>query len=158
MKRILCALCLVALSGCLNSPMEIMPVPEGRPEPPPVMLAVNNPYTSLNQVQTFCSVKSSDGRMTYGSVVGALVTGGANDSTSLEAESLAVNLPVDDLYRLEIRLVVLGPNDLNRSGTWSNSTYLPQGNHRLVFSYIRFCQMEAVGCTGYLGSVAVNLR
>jgi len=158
MKRILCVLSLVVLAGCINSPVEIMSVPEGRPVPPPIVLAVNNPSTSLNQVQTMCSVKSSDGRTTYGSVLGALATGGANDSTSLEAESLAVNLPANDIYRLEIALVVLGPNDLNRTGAWSSLTYLPQGSHRVVFSYIRFCQLDAVGCTGYLGSVAVNLR
>lgn len=158
MRKILCVLCLAVLAGCINNPVEIMPVPEDRPMPPPIVLAVNNPSTSLNQVQTMCSVKSSDGRTTYGSVLGALATGGANDSTSLEAESLAVNLPANDIYRLEIALVVLGPNDLNRTGAWSSLTYLPQGSHRVVFSYIRFCQLDAVGCTGYLGSVAVNLR
>ena len=158
MRRILCVFCLAVLAGCINNPVEIMPVPEDRPMPPPIVLAVNNPSTSLNQVQTMCSVKSSDGRTTYGSVLGALATGGANDSTSLEAESLAVNLPANDIYRLEIALVVLGPNDLNRTGAWSNPTYLPQGSHRIVYSYIRFCQLDAVGCTGYLGSVAVNLR
>ena len=158
MRKILCVLCLAVLAGCINNTVEIMPVPEDRPMPPPIVLAVNNPSTSLNQVQTMCSVKSSDGRTTYGSVLGALATGGANDSTSLEAESLAVNLPASDLYRVEIALMVLGPNDLNRTGAWSSLTYLPQGGHRVVFSYIRFCQLDAVGCTGYLGSVAVNLR
>jgi hypothetical protein len=158
MRKILCVLCLAVLAGCINNPVEIMLVPEDRPMPPPIVLAVNNPSTSLNQVQTMCSLKSSDGRTTYGSVLGALATGGANDSTSLEAESLVVNLPANDIYRLEIILVVLGPNDLNRTGTWSSLIYLPQGSHRIVFSYIRFCQMDAVGCTGYLGSVAVNLR
>ncbi len=158
MKRILCVLGLVVLAGCINSPVEILPVPEGRPVPPPIVLAVNNPSTSLVQVQTVCRVASSGGRTTYGRVVGSLATGGSNDSTSLEAESLAVNLPANDLYRLEIELVVLGPNDLNRSGTWSDQTYLPQGSHRVIFSYIRFCQLDVVGCTGYLGSVAVNLR
>jgi len=158
LKNILCILCLTVLAGCFNSPVEIMPVPGGRPVPPPIVLVVNNPSTSLNQVQTTCSVKSSDGRTTYGSVLGTLATGGANDSTSAETDSLTVNLPANDLYRMEIELVVLGPNDLNRSGIWSNLTYLPPGVHRLVFSYIRFSQLDAVGCTGYLGSVAVNLR
>jgi hypothetical protein len=158
MRRIFCVFCLAVLAGCINNPVEIMPVPEDRPMPLPIVLAVNNPSTSLNQVQTICSVKSSDGRTTYGSVLGTLAAGGANDSTSLEAESLAVNLPANDIFRLEIVLVVLGPNDLNRTGTWSSLTYLPQGNHRIVFSFIRFCQLDAVGCTGYLGSVAVNLR
>ncbi len=158
MRKILCVLCLAVLAGCINSPVEIMPVPEDRAMPPPIVLAVNNPSTSLNQVQTMCSVKSSDTRTTYGSVLGILATGGVNDSTSLETESLAVNLPANDIYRLEIALVVLGPNDLNRTGTWSSLTYLPQGSHRIVFSYFRFCQLDAVGCTGYLGSVAVNLR
>jgi hypothetical protein len=158
MRNILCVLVLSVLAGCISNPVEIMPVPEDRPIPLPIVLAVNNPSTSLNQVQTMCSVKSTDSRATYGSVLGTLATGGANDSTSLETESLSVNLPGNDIYRLEIALVVLGPNDLNRTGTWSTLTYLPQGSHRIVFSYIRFCQLDAVGCTGYLGSVAVNLR
>jgi hypothetical protein len=157
-KRILYALSLVALAGCSNNPVQVMPGTESGAVPPKVVLAVNNPSTSLNQVQTLCSVKSSDGSTTYGTVVGALATGGANDSTSLEAESLAVTLPSDDIYRLGIELVVLGPDADNRTGTWSNLTYLPGGSHRVVFSYIRFCYMEPVGCTGFLSSVAVNLR
>jgi hypothetical protein len=52
MRKILCVLCLAVLAGCINNPVEIMLVPEGRPMPPPIVLAVNNPSTSLNQVQT----------------------------------------------------------------------------------------------------------
>lgn len=158
MRRILIVLSIVALAGCSNNPVQVMPGPEGGTPPPKVVLAVNNPSTSLVQVQAVCSVKSSDGNTTYGTVVGAVATGGANDSTSLEAESLAVSLPSDDIYKLEIELVVLGPNADNQTGTWSNLTYLPGGSHRVAFSYIRFCYMEPIGCTGFLSSVAVNLR
>jgi hypothetical protein len=156
-NRILLWLSLIVIAGCSNNPVQVMPGPEGGSVPPQVVLAVNNPSTSLVQVQALCSVKSSDGSTTYGTVVGAVATGGANDSTSLEAESLAVSLPSGDLYRLEIELVVLGPDSNNRTGTWSNLTYLPGGSHRVAFSYIRFCYMEPVGCTGFLSSVAVNL-
>ncbi len=159
MRKILGLLGGVALvAGCSNNPALVVQGPSSGNGPPAILLRVNNPGTSLTQVQAVVSVKSSDGSTTYGTMTGAIMTGGANDSTSLETENVLVDLPADDFYSLEVKLVVLGPNDDNRSGTWSTQSFLPRGSHNVVFSYIRFCYLEPVGCTGFLSSVSFHLR